>query len=247
MDVISDDLMKEIAFRSADYSALKTELRNTMMESDLDPSASYALWNQALHRIDARLGRRVRIEFEQWGIRFPCDSDTVLGELDAWERTWPDLANSLRSHPSTTPWGDNLALDYRAALRNDVFGQKLDKRLASPLSKWDEECFGRYATADLSSKAEFFTTLSVGAERLRLCRFWKHASASLSPDQKRLVWRLGSDVWNRMHHPMTEADLKTMRDEYQDEQSFQNACSALECYSPRTPRLPSPDIMLSYL
>lgn len=64
MDVISDDLMKELAFRTTDYSALKTELRNTMMESDLDPSASYALWNQALHRIDARLGRRVRIEFE---------------------------------------------------------------------------------------------------------------------------------------------------------------------------------------
>jgi hypothetical protein len=65
-----------------------------MMESDLDPSASYALWSQALHRIDARLGRRVRNEFEQWGIRFPCDSDSVLGELDAWQRTWPDVANT---------------------------------------------------------------------------------------------------------------------------------------------------------
>lgn len=247
MDVISSDMMNDLCFQTENYSALKAELRNTIKESDLDSNTSYALWDNALQKIEATLGRRVRSDFEQWGLGFPCDSDAVLRELDAWERTWPDLVNTLRSSPSVAPWGDRLASDYRSAVRNQTFDQKLEGRLADPLSEWDKACFSRYANEDLMSESEFFTPLIMGADRLRLCQFWKHASTSLSAAQKQLVWQLGSDVWSRMHGSMNEADLKMMRAEYGDEESFQKALSALNSFNPKPIQLPSPDIMLSYV
>ncbi len=246
MDIINADLMTDLGMRVENFSSLQTELRKAVEESKFDPDASFSLWHQALARIELALGRQVRSDFETWGTSFPCDSDAVLRELDAWEKTWPDLANALRSSQSSAQWGENLASEYRLHARKTAFERKLEERLALPLSEWDKYCFSHYSNEDLMSEAEFFTTLSLGADRLQLCHFWKIVSGNLSVEQKEIVWLLGSDVWERSHGVMTEADLKTMRAEYDDEQSFKNALAALEAYNPKPVQLPHPDIMLSF-
>jgi hypothetical protein len=104
MDVIDADAMTDLGLRSANFPALQAELRKAVTTSNLDPDASRELWQAALDRVGRSLGPQVRADFETWGNTFPCDADTILPELDAWERTLPDLANVLRASRSASPW-----------------------------------------------------------------------------------------------------------------------------------------------
>lgn len=246
MDVISPEMINDLGFRTENFEALKAELRNTITESKSNSTAdiSYSLWSQALSKVEASLGWQVRCDFEKWGVKFPCDSDAALKELDAWERTWPDLGNVLRWSQSALPWGEDVASGYHSAVRNRIFDQKLQERLAGTVSEWDDTCFRRYANENRTFKADFFTTLSMGAERLRLCRFWKKESLSLSAEQKAVVWQLGLEVWNRMHYSKV-TDLKIVRSEY--DKGAEKAAAALNFGNQRYALLPSPDILLSYV
>jgi len=246
MDAIDADAMSDLGMRSANFQALQAELRKTVTASNFDPNASLILWQAALEAIETSLGRQVRSDFEAWGKSFPCDSDAVLPELDAWERTWPDLANVVRASQSASPWGEDLANLYRTTMRKTDFERKLEERLSRPLSEWDKTCFSHYANEDLMSEAEFFTTLALGADRRQLSHYWQKAAASLSGDQKAVIWKHGQDVWAQMHGAMTDDDLKTMRKEFSDEQSFREALAALEAYNPKPVQLPHPDMLLSY-
>lgn len=246
MDVIDADAMTNLGLRSANFPALQEELRKAVTASNFDPDASRELWQAALDGVGTSLGPQVRADFETWGNTFPCDADTILPELDAWERTWPDLANVLRASQSASPWGECLSDLYRSAMRKSGFEEKLEGRLSHPLSDWDKTCFTHYADADLTSEGEFFTTLTLGADRLQLARFWKNAAALLSGEQKCVIWKLGQDIWAQMHSAMTDDDLKEMRGEFSDEEDFREAFAFLDAYRPRTVELPHPDILLIF-
>lgn len=247
MDVINAEMMTDLGMSIENFSSLQNELRSAIVEKQFDPDASFSLWQHALSRIASTLDRQSRDNFEAWGMGFPCDSDSALPELDAWERVWPELANALRSSQSSAPWGEEIARTYRQDARNSEFERKLEERLTHPLSEWDKRCLSHYSNEDLMSETEFFTALTLGSDRLQLARFWKTISDGLSAEQKEIVWSLASDIWTRSHDAMTDSDLKAMRAEFQDELSFQNALTALQTYNPKPPQLPHPDILLSYL
>ncbi len=246
MDVIDADAMTDLGLRSANFLALQEELRKAIADSNFDPDASRELWQAALDRVGRSLGPQVRADFETWGNTFPCDADTILPELDAWERTWPDLANVLRTSQTASPWGEDLSNLYRSTMRKTGFEEKLEERLSHPVSDWDKTCFSHYAHADLTSEGELFTTLTLGADRLQLAQFWKNAAALLSSEQKSVIWKLGQDIWAQMHGAMTHDDLKQMRGEFSDEEDFREALAFLDTYRPRTVELPHPDILLVF-
>jgi hypothetical protein len=246
MDVIDAGAMSDLGFHSDDFPALQAELRVVIRDDNFNSSSALSLWQTALHRIETALGRKTRENFETWGMALPCDSDAVLPELDAWERTWPDLATILRTSSAAAPWGEPVAAAYRSMTRKSAFEQRLEERLSLPLSDWDKTCFTQYAHEDLMSEAEFFTTLNLGADRLALAQFWRKVAADLSPERKDMVWTEGQDVWARMHGAMTDADLKFMRAEFADQNSFEAALAALRSYNPSRVQLPHPDMLLSY-
>lgn len=246
MDVIDADAMTDLGLRSANFPALQEELRKAVTTSNFDPDASRELWQAALDRVGRSLGPQVRAGFETWGNTFPCDADTILPELDAWERTWPDLANVLGASRSASLWREELLNRYRSTMRKTGFEEKLEGRLSHPLSDWDKTCFRHYADADLTCDGEFFTTLTLGADRLQLARFWRNAAASLSGEQKSVIWKLGQDIWAQMHGAMTDDDLKEMRGEFSDEEDFREALAFLDTYRPKTVELPHPDILLVF-
>lgn len=247
MDVINADMMTDLGMYTENFSSIQIELRNAVVDTKFDPNASFSLWQHALSRVGSTLGRQTRDEFEAWGTGFPCDSDAVLPELDAWERVWPELSSALRSSQSAAPWGEDIARQYRLASGRNDFERKLEERLTHPLSEWDKRCLSHYSNEDLMSEAEFFTTCSLGSDRLQLGRFWKSIADDLSAEQKEIIWSLACDIWRRSHDAMTDFDLKTMRAEYGDEQSFQDALTALETYNPKPVQLPHPDMLLSYV
>ncbi|CDZ42273.1 Hypothetical protein NGAL_HAMBI1146_50390 [Neorhizobium galegae bv. officinalis] len=245
MDAIDAEGMADLGLRSTSFPALQVQLRIAVTASNFDSEASLTLWQAALDQIEGSLGIQMRRNFEAWGKAFPCDSDTVLSEFDAWERTWPDLANVVRASPSAFPWGNDLAILYGSTMGKTDFERKLDERLCYPPSEWDKTCFSRYAGEDLISAAEFFTTLALGADRLQLAHYWKKAAASLSDEQKAVVWKLGQDVWAQIHGAMTPDDWEALRDEFSDEQGFRDALASLEAYDPKPVDLPHPDSLLS--
>ncbi len=242
MDAIDAEVMAHLGLRCTSFPALRVQLRKAVTASNFDPKASLTLWQAALDQIEGSLGIQMRRDFQAWGKGFPCDSDTVLSELDAWERTWPDLANVVRASPSAFPWGKDLAILYGSMMGKTDFERKLDERLCYPLSDWDKMCLSHYANEDRMSEAEFFTTLALGADRLQLSRYWKKAAASLSDEQKSIVWKLGQDVWAQMHGAMTDDELKEMRGEFSDEEDYREALAFLDAYRQRTVELPHPDI-----
>jgi len=246
MDAIDAAAMRDLGMQSASFPTLQAELRKAVRASNFDPNASLTLWRAALKQIEGSLGHQERADFEKWGKAFPCDSDSVLPQLDAWERTWPFLATAVRASSSALRWGEDLANLYDTTMRESDFERKLEKRLSDPPSDWDKACFSRYADEDLMSKAEFFTTLALGADRLQLVQYWKKAAASLSSEQKSVVWTLGQDVWAQMHGAMTDDDLKAMREVFSDEQSFRDALASIEASYPTPVELPHPDSLLSF-
>lgn len=246
MDAIDAEMMADLGLRCTSFPALQVQLRKVMTASNFDPEASLTLWQAALDQIEGSLGIQMRRDFQAWGKAFPCDSDAVLSELDAWERTWPDLANVVRASPSAFPWGKDLAILYGSMMGKTDFERKLDERLCYPPSDWDKTCLSHYANEDRMSEAEFFTTLALGADRLQLSRYWKKAAASLSDEQKSVVWKLGQDVWAQMHGTMTQADLEAMRHEFSDEQNFRDALASLAAFDMTPAELPHPDSLLSF-
>lgn len=151
MDVINAEMMTDLGMSIENFSSLQNELRSAIVEKQFDPDASFSLWQHALSRIASTLDRQSRDNFEAWGMGFPCDSDSALPELDAWERVWPELANALRSSQSSAPWGEEIARTYRQDARNSEFERKLEERLTHPLSEWDKRCLSHYSNEDLMS------------------------------------------------------------------------------------------------
>ncbi|BCH53202.1 hypothetical protein ACQZ61_18710 [Agrobacterium vitis] len=245
MDVIDNGIISKIGLTDFNVTQLRPSLRFAIERTGFSADKSLSLWDLAIDDLQKKLGVGQSSAFVEWAEKFPCDPDSVLPELNAWERTWPDLGNALKTSVSAKSWGEDVASRYWQMIRHPIVEDMLTQRLTAPLTEWDKRCFGHYSNEDMIFEIEFFTVLTLGSERRELARFWGDVSAELDQHAKEVVWDLGKRVWASMHQPMDESAIRSMRGEYESEIEFEQAIAVIGHQKPPID-LPHPDTLLTY-